>query len=265
MTDLTPLDKAHALMIADEKNDQARLGFYERLAESELFLMLAEDLNAADDAVSPEIFELEGVKYVLVFDREERLASFAGQVTPYIAVSGRTIAGMLAGQGIGLGVNLDVAPSSILLADAAVDWLHQTLGNAPDEVEEKVAELSPPKGLPETLIKALDTKLATAMGLASCAYLVGVRFAGGRNSHMLGFVDALPQAEGALASAAAEALTFSGIEAGAMDVAFFLSSDPVAARMERVGLRFDLPQLQHSVTQMRPPPGSDPENPPKLK
>ena len=103
------------------------------------------------------------------------------------------------------------------------------------------------------------------MGLASCAYLVGVRFAGGRQSHLLGFIDAVPQAEGALARAGAEALTFSGIEAGAMDVAFFRSTDPVASRMERVGLRFDLPQLQQSVTQTRPAPGSDPENPPKLK
>ena len=137
MSDLTPLDKAHARMADNEDSDQARLGFYERLAESELFLMLATDVSAEDDAVSPEIFELEGAKYVLVFDREERLASFAERVTPYIAVSGRTIAGMLAGQGIGLGLNLDVAPSSILLSDAAVDWLHQTLGNAPDEVEEQ--------------------------------------------------------------------------------------------------------------------------------
>ena len=51
MSDLTPLDKAHARMTDNEDSDQARLGFYERLAESELFLMLAKDVSAEDDAV----------------------------------------------------------------------------------------------------------------------------------------------------------------------------------------------------------------------
>ena len=39
MTNLTPLDKAHAAMDADEADDAARLKFYQRLADSELFLL----------------------------------------------------------------------------------------------------------------------------------------------------------------------------------------------------------------------------------
>ena len=202
---------------------------------------------------------------MLVFDREERLASFAERVTPYIAFSVAPSPGMLAGQGIGLGLNLDVAPSSILLSDASVDWLHQTLGNAPDEVEEKIAELSPPKGLPETLISALDTKLANGPG--ACVLRLSCRcpFCRGAAKSSAGVYRCGAAGRRCAGRAGAEALTFSGIEAGAMDVAFFRSTDPVASRMERVGLRFDLPQLQQSVTQTRPAPGSDPENPPKLK
>lgn len=265
MSNVTPLDTAHAAMEANPADDTYRLAFYERLADCEFFLMLQSEVGDDADDVTPELFELEDARYVLIFDTEDRLAAFSGQMTPYVALSGRAIAGMLSEQDIGLGVNLDVAPSAIVLPPTAVAWLNDTLGNAPDEVEAHIAEVFPPAGLPERLIEALDAKLATAMGLARAAYLVAVRYDTGARGHLLGIVDAVPQAQEALAAAAAEALTFSGIEAGAMDVAFFHSSDPVVANLERVGLRFDLPQLQETVTQARPAPGSDPEKPPVLK
>ena len=83
---------------------------------------------------------------------------------------------------------------------------------------------------------------------------------------MLAFVDAAPGAQGALAKAVAEALTFSGIEAGALDVAFFRASEPMAARLAQHGLRFDLPQPVEAVQEvLRMAPGSDPAKPPKLR
>lgn len=263
LTELTPLDRAHAAMENGPDDDSARLQFFERLAESELFLMLAAD--AGDDQVTPELFDLGDARYVLVFDREERLVSFAGQPTPYVALSGRVIAGMLVGQGIGLAVNPDVAPSAILLPETAVDWLNTTLANAPDEIEANIVEVSPPVSLPEILVTALDTKMATAMGLAQAAYLVEVSYNTGTRGHLLGFIDAVPEAQDALAKASAEALTFSGIEAGALDVGFFRTSDAMVERMAKVGLRFDLPQLQEPVLQTIAMPGSDPDKPPILK
>ncbi|WP_187432114.1 hypothetical protein ROLI_030680 [Roseobacter fucihabitans] len=264
MTQETALDRAHAAMEAAPQEDAARLRYFEKLAESEMFLMLAQDAGDGDQ-VTPEVFELEDGRYVLVFDREERLAQFAGQPVPYVALSGRVIAGMLAGQGIGLGVNLDVTPSAMLLPHRAVDWLHATLGNAPDEVEAKITQMHPPAGLPEALITALDGKLATAMGLAQCAYLIGVSYDTGGRGHLLGFVQAVPEAQDALTKAVAEALTFSGIEAGALDVGFFRAGDPIVAQMDKVGLRFDLPQLQEPTLRRVPAPGSDPQRPPKLR
>ena len=115
------------------------------------------------------------------------------------------------------------------------------------------------------LIAAIDSKLATATGMAAGAFLVAVEYAGGGRGHLLGFVGAIPRAQNALVRAASEALTFSGIEAGEMDVGFFEPSDPVVEKLARVGLRFDLPQgagLQHTP---RMPPGSDPSKPPILK
>ncbi|WP_027258186.1 SseB family protein [Leisingera aquimarina] len=262
MTEQTPLDLAHAAMEAALQDDAARLRFYERLADAELFLMLTEE--AAGEQISPELFETPEGAFVLVFDREERLAQFAGRAVPYAALSGRVIAQMLAGQGIGLGLNLEVAPSAILIPAAAIGWLHQTLGHAPQEVEAGITEFTPPSGLPEALLRALDAKLATAGGLAAAAYLIGVRYEGGGQGHLLGFVGAKEAAQASLAKAASEALTFSGIEAGAMDVAFFEAEDPVAASLARAGLRFDLPQPPEPEAYQPEIPGSDPDKPPRL-
>ncbi len=262
MTEATALDTAHTAMEAAPQDDAARLRFFERLADSELFLMLTEE--AQGENISPELFDVADGRFVLAFDREDRLAQFAGRPVPYAALSGRILSSMLAGQGIGLGLNLEVAPSSMLIPSEALGWLATTLEHAPDEVEEKLAEFLPPTGLPETLLRALDTKLSTAVGLAQAAYLVGTKSETGASGHLLGFVGALDGAQSALAKAASEALTFSGIEAGAMDVGFFAPEAPAAASLAKVGLRFDLPQPEaRDLT--RPVPGSDPENPPILK
>ncbi|MEM7721741.1 MAG: SseB family protein [Pseudomonadota bacterium] len=260
---MTPLDTAHAAMEAAPDDDTARLAFYDRLAASELFLLL--EAEPESDTIRPQIFPVEGQNFVLVFDREERLSDFAEGSAPYASLSGRALAGMLAGQDLGLAVNPDVAPSSILIEAASVGWLADTLSGAPDEVEETAEEVGPPVGLPETLLTALDTRLATAEGLANLAYLVGVTYAGGRRGHLLAFVAPVPGAEPALAQVVADALTFSGVEAGTLDVGFFRASDPMAARLARVGLRFDLPETPAMGTMPGSAPGMDPDAPPRLK
>jgi len=262
MDEATPLDIAHAAMEADLGDDGARLRFYERLADSELFLLLSEEADG--DNLSPEMFDVAEGQFVLVFDREERLADFAKGSAPYAAISGRILAGMLEGQGIGLGVNLEVAPSSILIPADAVQWLLSTLDHAPDEVETAIAEVSAPVGLPDVLISALDTKLATAGGLAKRAYLVGVTYGDDSRGHLLGFVDVVEGAQGALAKAVSEALTFSGIDAGALDVGFFDGIDQVAVKLAKVGLCFELPKPE-AKTYQPVIPGSDPDKPPLLK
>ncbi|SFL44096.1 SseB family protein [Shimia aestuarii] len=263
MSEATPLDRAFAAMEASPEDDGARLRFYERLADAELFLLLEKDIE--DDNISPEVFETSDASFVLVFDTEERLSTFVGRVAAYAAMSGRIIAGMLAGQGIGLAVNPEVAPSAILIPPEAVGWLRETLTHTPDEVEARPESFSAPAGLPDILLTALDAKLSTAAGLARMAYLVGITYDSGAKSHLLGFVDALPEAQSALAKAVNEALTFSGIEAGALDVGFFAASDPVAGHLARSGLRFDLPEPELPQDYAPAPPGSDPDNPPKLR
>ncbi|MFP4274712.1 MAG: SseB family protein [Paracoccaceae bacterium] len=264
MTETTPLDAAHAAMQAAPESETDRLRFYERLADGELMLLLATE--AEGDSVTPRIFDLgEEGRFVLVFDREERLSAFTEGPAPYAALPGRALAGMLAGQGIGMGVNLEVAPSSILLPAQAVDWLAATLAQAPARIAARPDELHPPRGLPETVLSALDARLARAAGLARMALLAGVTYADGARGHMLAFVGAAPGAEPALARAVGEALTFSGVEAGALDVAFFGPEEPIVARLERCALRFDLPEPETPTRVAPVVPGSDPDKPPRLR
>ncbi|MEM7642187.1 MAG: SseB family protein [Pseudomonadota bacterium] len=246
---LTPLDEAH---LRAEESDAARLAFFERLAEAELHLLL----DAADgDTVTPRLFEVDGTRYALAFDLPDRLEAFAG-AAPTATLSGRRLARMLSEETLGLGLNLDDAPSAQLLAPEAMAWLCDTLAQAPEEDERRIQEIAPPGGLPEVLLTALDGKLTLAAGLARSAYLAGVTYEDGAKSHILGLVDAVPGAEADLARAVSEALIFSGLEAGSLDVTFLQAHHPLAARLARHGLRIDLPDL--APNRAAPDPGAPP-------
>ncbi|PZQ99686.1 MAG: hypothetical protein DI533_03240 [Cereibacter sphaeroides] len=261
MTLSTPLDAAFTAMSADPEADQLRLRFYQRVADSELFLLLEGEPDG--DAVTPQIFDIKEGPVVLAFDREERLAAFVGAPAAYASLPGRTVAEQLAGKGIGIGLNLGVAPSSYLIPADAVDWLADMLAQGPAQVEATPIVFQPPGDLPQALIEGLDAKLARAGGLAVAAFLAGVTYEGGRRGHVLAFIGAVPGAEAALAREVSEALTFSGLDAGELDVVFLSGEDALAESMARVALRFDLP----AVVLPKPPPapGLDPAKPPRFK
>ena len=258
---MTDLDTAHTAMETAPDDDAKRLQFYERLADTELFMLLGAEADG--DKITPELFEIEDQQFVLVFDREDRLTQFVGRAAPYAGLSGRVLCDMMTGQGIGFGLNLDVAPSAMLIPAQAIDWLHATLGNTPQEAQAKLTEVSAPRGLPEAVVTGLDRKLAIGAGLAQTAYLAAATYDDGARGHVLAFIDAVSGAQDALAKAAGEALTFSGIEAGTIDVLFARSNDPLTAHLAKVGLRFDLPALHDP--QSPGAPGMDPDKPPRLR
>ena len=128
---MTPLDQAYAHMAADDADDAARLTYYERLAEAELVCLT--DGEAREGTITPKLFPLEDGPYVLAFDSDEKLSAFTGITNTYAALPGRVIARQLAGQGVGLAVNLG-ADSAMLLPPEAVDWLAGTLATQPRTV-----------------------------------------------------------------------------------------------------------------------------------
>ena len=262
MTETTPLDLAHAAMTEKPEDDTARLRYFGRLAETELFVLLK--IEPEGDRIEPRIFETGGQNFVLAFDREERLTRFAEGPAPYAALSGRLVARLLSENGLCLALNPSVASSEILLPAEVMSWLTETL-SAPQQVtEERPVNLRPPSGLPPVFVESLSGKLALAAGYADRAILVRAEYDSGRCDHLLAIIDAIPESQPSLARAVNEALVFSGIEAGTVDVGFLNSADEIVPRLEKVGIRFDLPRAQPTVNEPSAP-GTDPSKPPILR
>lgn len=260
MSELTPIDRAHAKMEAAPEDDQARLLFYDRLASSELFILLENE--AQGDQITPRLFPVEDDTLVLGFDTEARLGEFADGPAPYAALSGRSLAQMLSESRLGLGLNLETAPSAIILPPSAMAWLHQNLQSEAMQMETQPLTFEPPQSLPKILLERLDEKLATASGRADHAYLCFARYADGSSGHLLSITGCAAGAEPALTQITREALTFSGLDAGQLDLAFLAPDDARLLRLEAVALRFDIPFPETPAP--RAVPGSNPEKPPKL-
>ena len=266
----TDLDTAHAAMLAatqsgdDAGGEAAARRFHARLAEAELILLLEEE--PAGDNLKPRVFSLEEGPVVLAFDTEERLAEFAGAIVPYAALPGRVIVQMLAGQGVSLGLNLGVAPSSFLMPAEAIDWLADTLSLVPETGDATPEGFAAPD-LPDGLMEDLADKLSRLAGQAEAVVLAKVVYDDGGEGHLMAFLGAAADREAGLAKAVGEALAFSGLPASVIDVAFFAPDEPLAQAMAQVGLRLDmpLPEPEEEVEVVRLGPGMDPTKPPILR
>ncbi|TCP21556.1 type III secretion system (T3SS) SseB-like protein [Rhodovulum adriaticum] len=237
-----------------------RLRYYGRLAGTELFLLL--EREAKDDRIAPSVFTPEEAgPLVLAFDRESRLTDFTGAPAPYAALPGRALAPLLAAQGLGVAVNPGTDHAELLPASAVAWWAETLAAPAPAPVALQPQALCPPADLPRDLLAALDTCLAAMAGLAGAAWLTGIRYQGGGQGLLLILADPAPGAEEALAQAVAQALRFSGLDRGALDVAFRAGDDPVLNRIATVGLRIDLPD----PAPVEPVPLRDPGAPPRLR
>lgn len=237
---MTALDEAHAWMMEDEGDEGRRLAFFGALRAAEIFVLL--EAEPVEDKAELLVMETSDGPVALAFDTEARLADFIEAPTPYLGLSGRRLAGMLAGNGVALGLNLGVAPSSILLEAASVDWLAESAPDAPDLVEAAPESLGPPPGqVPEPVLRAVDAALARLAGIAEAGWLAEARYAGGAAGVVLALSGVAEAERGAVAEAIAEALHFSGVEAAALDVMF--PQGAVLAVLEEVGLRFDIPEL----------------------
>lgn len=263
MTDQTLLDLAYQAMEAKPDDDAVRLQFYECVADSELFLLLAEEPKG--ETLSPEIFMTSGQQFVLAFDLEDRLVQFTQTAAPYAALSGRILAQMLIQNNVALGLNLGGHSSETIIETDALEWLMSTLDVAPDEHHSKLLSFGPPKGVPETLFSALQSKLARAVGLADEAWVAQATYDNDTKGTILAFVGANDTAHQPLAKSVQEALSFSGLEAGFLDVLFMASDDPRLDVLRRQGVAFDIPQPQDFEPTPPSAPGSDPDKPPKLR
>lgn len=232
------LDAAQARMAGDEGDVAARLHFYARLAETELFVLLARE--ATGDRLEPQVFAPEAGPVVLAFDSEARLADFAGGGAFYAALSGRALAALLDGRELALGLNFGAGSGEALLPPAALSWLARAVGEAPRALAGRAPSQFLPPSVPEALVAALASGLAPAAGLAREALLADVRYRDGEGGPLIVFVGAREGTEPALARAVREALVFSDLDGGAIDVAFRAPDDAALPALARVALRMDL-------------------------
>ena len=259
----TPIDRAHRAQAADPGDEAARLALYERLLDAELFLLL--ETEPAGDRLDPQVFEIEEGRYVLAFDRDDRLAGFVDAPAPYAALSGRRIVAMLAGQATGIGLNLGPNPSATLLTAELVAWLAAMEAPRPEARVSALGRIGPPRDLSAALLAALEPKLAAMAGWIGEAILMQVAHRDGSEGLMLALLSVPEAALGPVASALAEAMRFAPPGAGPLDVSFLEPDDPRAVGLRAVGLVIALPRPSPEVAAPVQVPGGDPDRPPILR
>lgn len=253
----TPLDVARAAQLAARPGDlRAEQAFYERVLDAELVLALA---AGAEDDLAPEVFLVGDERYALAFDRDERLAAFFGAPVRFAAASGRRLVTLLAGRGVGLGLNLG-APSETLLPPEAIDWLATMAGAAPETSHARVDAVAAPGPLAPGLLEALGPKVAAMADVIGGAFLVRAAV-GEPETQLLLVLTGVPlPAQAGVAAAVAEALAFS-VEASGLDVLFLGPTSPLTEAVRRTGTALALPERLAPA----PGPGLDPARPPRLR
>lgn len=259
----TAIDAAFQASEAAPDDTQLYMRLLERVMDAELFLLLAEEPER--EHIEPHLFELPEGRFVLAFDRGERLAEFLDAPAPYIALPGRRLVEMIGGRSIGLALNLGVAPSEMLLPPEAVGWMAQLGAGLPEETEAKVRGVAMPRHLPSGLIGAIDPKLAAMAGVIEEAHLAEVHFHDGTEALLLALVGVPEIARSDVAAAIGEAVRFSGTEHARLDVTFIEAGTPMHSQIGAVSVRIELPRHAPAPRPQPKPPGSDPDEPPILR
>lgn len=250
------LDSAVADLSTAPEDENAARRLHARLAESELFLLLAEE--ADEGSMTPALFDTSDGRLALVFDSAERLAAFSEGPAAHAVLGGRQLAALLAGRAIGIGLNLGSDYPWLLPAEA-IDWLAQMLAAPRRQDAPRPEAIRAPGALDPALLAELDAKFALMAGMAGRACLAAFD-AGEEAGLVLVFLDPAAGAEEALLAAVGEALAFSGQDSAYLDVAFAPSDGELAARLLRVGVVIDLPERHRPGA-----PGGDPQRPPRLR
>ncbi|MSU89188.1 SseB family protein [Rhodobacteraceae bacterium 2CG4] len=259
MTAATALDRAHARMLAAGETEAARRGFFAALAAAELCVLLEEEPAAGSDRVRPLTVDSEAGPVVLAFDTADRLAGFVAGPAAMAALPGRELAALLAGRGLGLGLNLSAAPSAMLLPAEAMSWLAEAVAVAAEVPAASVAGISAPRGLPGGFTAALAEALPRLPARPQRALLVHAARTDGAGGPLLALVGVPETARAGCGTALAEALGLAGYAAQALDLVFLDAGAALAGRMAPHALVLDLPGPAPAI------PGADPDRPPNLR
>jgi hypothetical protein len=241
----TPLDRAHDAAHQHGADDAAMARFYALLVETPL--MVPVHPVAEDSPISPQVFDLSTGPVALAFDADERMTAFFEGPVEYVALTGRSLVEALAGQGLGLALNLGEAPSATLLDAETIRWVAAEMGGEVDAMDLGGAlTLSPPGNAPHSLLAALAERVAQMPGLVQEAWLVTLtpETAEARLALLLLPGTAARRAVPGVVTALSRAAAVHGSEAGSVAVGVLDEVHPLLAPARRTGLALHPPPDQ---------------------
>jgi len=250
----TPLD----LAFERARNDpEETAGFYDALFAATVFLPIdrafddeGNESEAAASAIEPIFYEVEDAATVLIFDTEERLATWTDEPIDYVGLTGRQLFEMFDGEQQ-VALNIGVAPSSVVIPVEMVKWLHERAaeGGQSDEVQAGAAlEVTAPPELDTEIIARIAARIAGLRREIDEAVFFSLGIDAGQADAERRVVLGVATSQEGLRDAEAVAEALAETARGAFDgtrpveVALLSANSPLMEKARKVGL--NLPVIQ---------------------
>ena len=254
----TRMDRAYQHMQSLPDNDTAGLRFYETFSDANLSVLINADL-------SMQVFETSQGKIVLAFDTDDRMAEFVSEPTEFMKIPGRELVMRLLGTDTGVGLNLNVAPTSQILTPEILVWLSDLLSVDSTLLQDQAVGFTANCQSSSDDIAAISSRLENFAGRVSAAYMCGISYSDGVTADALIVVDCDPSVEADLFTAVIETQKFAENNATDLAIKFITSSNPTLSEIRRIGQEIHIPKTIPSHPAQPKPPGMDPDKPPILR
>lgn len=254
----TRLDVVYQRMQSSPESETAGLRFYEAFCDANLCVLINAD-------TSMQVFETSQGKIVLAFDTDERVAEFISEATEFIKIAGRDLVMQLLASETGIGLNLNVAPTSQILSPDILTWLSEFLAESSSFSIDQVVAISPPDQWLDDHKTAISTQLEKYAGMIASAYFCSVTYSDNTVADAVFIVDCDPTTEAVLFTALVESQKFLDKNTAEIAIKFISPDNQEFPEICRVGEEIVISKLTVIHTSAPTAPGMDPDKPPKLR
>jgi len=251
----TPLD----LAFERARNDpEETAGFYDALFAATIFLPIdrafdddGNQSEASASAIEPIFYDVEGEPTLLIFDTEERLAIWTEEPIDYVGLTGRQLFEMFDG-GQQVALNINVAPSSVIISVETVTWLHERAvetGNSDEVVAGTALEVTAPPALDTEVVARIAARIAGLRREIDEAVFFSLGIDAGQDEAERRVVLGVATSEQGLRDANAVAEALAETARGAFDgtrpveVALLAANSPLMDKARKVGLNLPVVQV----------------------
>ena len=160
----TSLD--YAFIQAQSAEDTGSIQDFYNIFVNQVFYLLLEDIEGNQEldsqVINPRLISVEGHETALIFDTEERMAEFIDTPSDFVTLTGEALVNMVVNKDIQIGLNLGVAPSSLIIDATILKSIWTDIQKTVEVIESSNLEnlsVSPPFLASEILIKSLHIHL----------------------------------------------------------------------------------------------------------